>query len=101
MSTNQKIRRALYPGSFDPITNGHLDIIKRALKLFDEVLIGIATNSTKKYTFSMEERSELVRESVKTIDGLERISITKVEGLAVEFAAKNECHTLIRGLRAV
>ncbi|MEM9400308.1 MAG: pantetheine-phosphate adenylyltransferase [Verrucomicrobiota bacterium] len=101
MSTNQKIRSALYPGSFDPITNGHLDIIERALKLFDKVLIGIATNSTKNHTFSMEERIDLVHESIKNISGANRISIMKVEGLSVEFAVQNNCYTLIRGLRAV
>ncbi|MEM9445916.1 MAG: pantetheine-phosphate adenylyltransferase [Verrucomicrobiota bacterium] len=94
-------RIALYPGSFDPITNGHLDIVERALRQFDEVIIGIATNSSKKHTFTMEQRAELVKKSIQLIEGAQRIRIKQVEGLAVNFAANLNATALIRGLRAV
>ena len=89
---------AIYPGSFDPITNGHIDIAKRALTLFDTVVVGIAINSNKQTLFSKEERLELIRNSLGDWD---RIEIQSFEGLTVEFAQKIGANAIVRGLRAV
>jgi pantetheine-phosphate adenylyltransferase len=89
---------AIYPGSFDPITNGHIDIAKRALTLFDTVVVGIAINSTKQTLFTKEERLELIRNSLGDWD---RIEIQSFEGLTVEFAQKIGANAIVRGLRAV
>ncbi len=89
---------AVYPGTFDPVTNGHLDIIERASGLFDEVIVGIAHNINKNPVFTKEERKELVQESVK------KFSNVKVEifsGLLVDFALEKKAKVVIRGLRAV
>jgi pantetheine-phosphate adenylyltransferase len=89
---------AIYPGSFDPITNGHIDIAKRALSLFDTVVVGVAINSNKQTLFSKEERLELIRNSLGDWD---RIEIQSFEGLTVEFAQKIGANAIVRGLRAV
>jgi len=91
-------RIAIYPGTFDPFTNGHLDIIQRATQLFDRVIVAIALNPEKTPLFSIEERREMIEEAV---DGMERVVVDILEGLAVEGAAKHHAMALIRGLRAV
>ena len=89
---------AVYPGSFDPITNGHLDILDRACALFDKVIVLVANNPNKSSNFSTEERVEMIKEATK---GNEKIEVTTDSGLTVEFAKKHKATHLIRGLRAV
>ncbi|MBW2535223.1 MAG: pantetheine-phosphate adenylyltransferase [Deltaproteobacteria bacterium] len=89
---------ALYPGSFDPITNGHLDIILRALGIVDRLIIGIARNARKEPLFSVEERMELIREAVNHDP---RAEVSAFEGLTVQYAARTGARMIIRGLRAV
>ena len=92
------MRRAIYPGSFDPVTNGHLDVIERARKLFDEVIVAVAHNDEKQALFSLEDRLELLKASIEKIDN---IRITQFDGLLVEFAAAQNASAVVRGLRAV
>jgi len=92
------MRRAIYPGSFDPVTNGHLDVIERARKLFDEVIVAVAHNEEKQALFSLEERLELLRGSIGKIDN---VRIAQFDGLLVEFAAAERASAVVRGLRAV
>lgn len=92
------MRRAIYPGSFDPVTNGHLDVIERAQKLFDEVIVAVADNDEKQALFSLQERLDLLRATAAKID---RVQITQFDGLLVEFAAAQKATAVIRGLRAV
>ena len=92
------MRRAIYPGSFDPVTNGHLDVIERARKLFDEVIVAVANNDQKRPLFALEERVELLR---STIGHLDRVRISPLNGLLVEFAVQQEAAAVVRGLRAV
>ncbi|PID76880.1 MAG: pantetheine-phosphate adenylyltransferase [Deltaproteobacteria bacterium] len=91
---------AIYPGTFDPITNGHLDIINRALNLFDRIIITIGTNPKKTPLFSLEERSRMIDECF-TDSRRERISTAYVSGLLVDFAREQGAGAIIRGLRAV
>ena len=97
----KNIRRAIYPGSFDPITNGHLDVVERGLRLFDEVIIGIAQNSDKNPLFNMEEREALVRQSITSIPDHKRLRIECFEGLLVNYAVDSGATAIIRGLRAI
>ncbi len=90
---------ALYPGTFDPITNGHIDIIRRGLHLFDKIIVTIAINAQKTPLFSLEERCRLISESFLEFNG--RVEVSFTEGLIVEYALKNNAHAIIRGLRAV
>jgi len=92
--------RAIYPGSFDPITNGHLDILDRSLKLFDEVIIVVAGTGRKDPLFTPEERVETIREVVSERAGAEKIRVDLWSGLIMDYAAKNEISAVIRGLRA-
>ena len=92
------MRRAIYPGSFDPVTNGHLDVIERARKLFDEVVVAVAHNDEKQPLFSLEERLDLLRETAGII---ENVRIAEFSGLLVEFARAQDAGAVIRGLRAV
>ncbi|TKB56290.1 pantetheine-phosphate adenylyltransferase [Ferrimonas aestuarii] len=89
---------AIYPGTFDPITNGHLDLIRRSAKLFDKVVVGVAASASKKPLFSLEQRVELAKEV--TAD-LENVEIHGFSGLLVDFAKAENASVLIRGLRAV
>lgn len=89
---------ALYPGTFDPITNGHFDIIERALGLFDEVIIAVAISQDKKPMFTLEERILMTKEAVK---GLKNIKVVGFDNLTVELAKEHDASILIRGLRAV
>jgi pantetheine-phosphate adenylyltransferase len=96
------MRRAIYPGSFDPITNGHLDIIERGCKLFDEIIIAILINPEKKAFFSIEERREMLGEVVKEIKrGSCRLSVEDFRGLLVEYAVAREADAIVRGIRAI
>jgi pantetheine-phosphate adenylyltransferase len=92
------IRRAIYPGSFDPVTNGHLDVIDRARKLFDEVIVAVAHNEQKQPLFTLEERLGLLQ---GTIGNLANVEIAPLDGLLVDFAVAREATAVIRGLRAV
>src|SRR3954465_12297684 len=92
------MRRAIYPGSFDPVTNGHLDVVERAAKLFDEVIVAVAQNAEKSPLFTLEERLDLLR---STLGGYPTVRIGQFDGLLVEFARKEGACAIIRGLRAV
>ncbi len=92
------MRRAIYPGSFDPITNGHLDVIERARKLFDEVVVAVASNDEKQPLFGLQERLDLLQQTIGKIDS---IRIAQFDGLLVEFALEQKAVAVIRGLRAV
>jgi len=89
---------AIYPGTFDPITNGHLDIIERAIKVFDSVIVTIARNSSKNPLFSDKERLEMIREVVK---GIKQVEVDSFEGLLVNYAKKRNATAVLRGLRAI
>lgn len=89
---------AVYPGSFDPITNGHLGILKRSLTVFDEVILLLATNGAKKGRFSQEERLEMMKEAVKDIPG---VKVDCYDGLTVNYCESHGAKAIIRGLRAV
>ncbi|MBZ4683032.1 MAG: pantetheine-phosphate adenylyltransferase [Fusobacteriaceae bacterium] len=91
---------AIYAGSFDPITKGHLDIIKRSSKLFDKIIVGVLNNSHKKYWFSLEEREDMIKRSLEN-EKIENVEIDSFEGLLVDFMNRKKCNILIRGLRAV
>ena len=88
---------AVYPGSFDPITNGHLEILKRALNIFDRVIILVAVNPDKQSRFSPEERVAMIKEAVND----DRVTVDSYDGLTVEYAKNHGAEHLIRGLRAV
>ena len=89
---------ALYPGSFDPVTCGHLDLIERALPLFDHLTVAVATNSTKASTFTSEERVEMLRE---VLPKDKRLSVTAFRGLVVDFCRNEGIGAVLRGVRAV
>jgi pantetheine-phosphate adenylyltransferase len=89
---------AVYPGSFDPFTNGHLDIIRRAHPLFEQIIIAVAINSNKSSLFSPEERVDLIG---KVFKGWDKISIDTFEGLTVDYCKAKNSHVILRGLRAV
>lgn len=91
-------RTAVYPGSFDPVTNGHLDIIHRGLKIFDRIIITILDNPAKNTLFTVEERIHLLSESLKD---LTQIEIDSYDGLLVDYAQKRQAHAILRGMRAV
>jgi len=89
---------AVYPGSFDPITNGHLDLIQRALRVFDHIVVAVATNAFKQSLFTIEERMEMIRESLKDYP---QITIDSFDGLLVNYAMRQKARAVLRGLRAV
>ncbi len=95
------MRTAIYPGSFDPMTYGHLDIVKRALKLFDKIIIGVAAQSNKNTLFSVDERVDIIKNEIVDLDENGRIVVEKFDGLLVNFAVQKKCYIVIRGLRAV
>jgi len=92
----QKI--AVYPGSFDPITNGHIDVIVRALHIFDSLIIGVTKNPEKKPTFPIDKRLKMIKESTKH---LPNVTVETFDGLLVEFARKKKAQAVIRGMRAL
>jgi len=91
-------RTAIYPGTFDPITNGHLSLVQRAVNLFDEVVVAVAVNSGKTALFTLDERFDLVRESLEDTD---RVTVVKFDGLLAQLAREKDACAIIRGLRAV
>ena len=93
------MRRAIYPGSFDPVTNGHLDVIERAVKLFDEVIVAVAVNSQKQALFTFEERLDLLGRT--TTAHASRLRIVRLDGLLVDYARRAGATAIVRGLRAV
>lgn len=97
-----KIRRAIFPGSFDPLTNGHLDIIKRSLPLFDEVIVAVLNNPAKDPMFSVEERCEMIGETVRDLAGKNgKLVVDSFSGLTAEFARKVGAGAIVRGIRTV
>ena len=92
------MRTAIYPGSFDPLTNGHLDVIERAVKLFDHVVVAVAKNEGKQPLFSLEERLEMVRRSIQSLRTVEADSF---DSLLVDYVERRSAQAIIRGLRAV
>ncbi len=90
-------RKAIYPGSFDPVTNGHLDLIQRAVKLFDEVIVLVAANAEKNSFFTIEERITFLRRALR---GTKNVKVEAFQGLTVRFAEKYGANALIRGIRA-
>ena len=92
------MRTAIYPGSFDPITNGHLDLVHRATKLFDRVIVAVAINEGKKPLFTLEERTALVKES---LGDSTKVEVDSFDGLLVNYVDKQGGQAIIRGLRAV
>lgn len=90
--------RAIYPGSFDPVTLGHLDIIKRASQIFDELIVGVLNNNSKSPLFSVEKRVKMLNDVVKD---LPNVKVMSFEGLLVDFARKVDAQIIVRGLRAV
>ena len=89
---------AVYPGSFDPVTNGHLDVISRGAELFDKVIVGVLHNSTKSPLFSVEERVRILNEATKDLPNVEIVAFS---GLSVDFARQCKAKVIIRGLRAI
>lgn len=92
------MNRAVYPGSFDPITNGHIDILQRALKVFDEVIVLVADNPNKKSRFSVEERIQMIKEATKD---MKCVKVDSTSGLTVDYANSVNSKHLVRGLRTV
>lgn len=92
------MRVAIYPGSFDPITNGHLDIITRGSKVFDKLIVGVLVNVDKVGLFSIEERVELIK---RVTSHLENVEVVSFKGLLVDLAKKNDARVILKGLRAV
>jgi pantetheine-phosphate adenylyltransferase len=97
VSTN--LRRIIYPGTFDPITNGHIDVVGRALQLFDEVVLAIAADSTKKPLFSLEERKALAESALASFG--DKVRVTAFNGLLIDFVRKENSRAILRGLRAI
>src|SRR5204862_8330704 len=96
------MRRAVFPGSFDPLTNGHLDIIKRSSPLFDEMIIAVLNNADKQPMFSVEERCEMIREVLPTVEtGDCKIIVASFSGLTADFARKRQATAIVPGIRAV
>jgi len=96
------MRRAIYPGSFDPVTNGHLDIIQRGCKLFDEIIVAILINPDKTPFFSVAERGEILADVLKDIErGGCNVVVESFAGLLVQYAAERQANAIVRGIRAI
>jgi len=96
------MRRAIYPGSFDPVTNGHLDIIERGCKLFDEIIIAILVNPEKQPFFSVEERGEMLNDVLQQIDHKTcTLRVDSFSGLLVQYAVAQHADVIVRGIRAI
>ena len=96
------MRRAIYPGSFDPVTNGHLDIIERGCKLFDEIIIAVLVNPEKRALFTVEERCEILGEALTLIEsGGCRLRVDSFQGLLVRYAVEQRADAIVRGIRAI
>lgn len=92
------MRLCIYPGTFDPITNGHLDVLQRAARLFDRVTVAVAISTSKNALFSTEQRVELIRAN---LEHMPNVNVVSFDGLLVEFARKQQAQAIIRGLRAL
>ena len=90
--------KAIYPGTFDPVTNGHIDIIKRACKMFDKIIVAVADNKDKNTMFNLQKRVEFMKKATRN---LEKVEVESFSSLLVDFAKEKECKIIIRGLRAV
>lgn len=90
--------KAIYPGSFDPVTFGHLDIIQRSSKMFDEVVVGVLNNNTKSPLFCVEERKQMLEEAVSEFDN---VTVISFEGLLIDYMKENAISVIVRGLRAI
>jgi pantetheine-phosphate adenylyltransferase len=93
-----KFVRAIFPGSFDPITNGHLDVVKRAMRLFDELIIAVGRSPVKNQLFTPEERVEMIAELITDLPG---VRVESFDGLTVEYAARTKADVILRGLRSL
>src|SRR3989338_3158377 len=93
------MRTAVYPGTFDPVTNGHIDIIERALKLFDKLYILVGENPQKETTFTVEERVQMLKEAIKKHNN--KVEIEHFDGLLLNYVKKKKSNVIIRGLRAI
>jgi pantetheine-phosphate adenylyltransferase len=93
-----KFVRAIFPGSFDPITNGHLDVVRRGMRLFDELIIAVGRSPVKNQLFSPEERVEMIAELIQDLPG---VLVESFEGLTVEYAARRKADVILRGLRSL
>jgi pantetheine-phosphate adenylyltransferase len=90
--------RAVYPGTFDPVTNGHIDLIQRSAELFDRVIVAVLKNTEKSPLFTVAERVQMLEE---VVEGLKNVSVTTFEGLLVDFADQSKASVIVRGIRAV
>jgi pantetheine-phosphate adenylyltransferase len=95
---SNKIVRAIFPGSFDPITNGHLDVINRGMKLFDELIVAVGRSPLKDQLFTPEQRVEMIAELIKNLPG---VSVEGFDGLTVEYARQKKANVILRGLRSL
>ena len=96
------MRRAIYPGSFDPVTNGHLDIIERGSKLFDEIIIAVLVNHEKRALFTVEERREMLEEVLTLVEsGGCRLRVGSFQGLLMRYAVEQQADAVVRGIRAI
>lgn len=98
MNNRLQITRAVYPGSFDPVTRGHTDLIERASKLFDNVIVAVADSKDKSTLFSLEERVELIQQTTQSMSG---VSVVGFTGLLIDFVKEMDTNIVVRGLRAV
>jgi pantetheine-phosphate adenylyltransferase len=96
---NEGLRRIVYPGTFDPITNGHIDVVGRALQLFDEVVLAIAADSTKKPLFTLEERMSLAEKALASFGT--KVRVTTFHGLLIDYVQSENSRAILRGLRAI
>ena len=94
-------RTALYPGSFDPWTNGHLDILSRAVKMFDKIIVTVAVNNKKNAVFTGEERIELIKDSIKQYNWSNQVEIVQFTGLLIDLARNKNVNVLLRGVRQI
>ncbi len=94
------MRRAVCPGSFDPVTNGHLDIVRRAARLFDEVVVAVLVNESKQQLFSVDERISMLRAATDTLS-LDNVTVTSFQGLLVDFCRDHSVVAIVKGLRVV
>ena len=95
---NEQLKTAVYPGSFDPLTNGHIDIIERGIKIFDRIIIAVLHNPSKKALFSVEERVDMIR---KSFNGNKNIVVDSFDGLLIDYAEHRGAIAIIRGMRAI
>ena len=95
---DKKLSRAIYPGSFDPVTFGHIDIIKRSSEMFDEVIVGVLNNSAKNPLFTAEERKQMLEQAVEEY---KNVSVISFDGLLIDYMMQNDISIIVRGLRAI